>query len=83
MLEEQVAKSSTPVPARETSRMKSICGHGSNNGYGPYEEDDACEFCKHLQEAHHDMPVDKSGWIESSAISLSSSSEVEKMNNKF
>lgn len=82
VLEEQVVESSTPVLARETSRMKLVCGHGSNNGYGPYKEDDACNFCKHIQEAHHIL-VDKSGWLESSAISLLSSSEVEKMNDKF
>lgn len=45
-------------------------------------EDDACEFCKHIKEAHH-MPVDKSGWLDSFAISLSSSSENEKMSDKF
>ena len=63
VLEEQVAEIYTLVPTRETSKMKPTYGHHSNSGYGPYEEDDACAFCKHLQEAHH-MLVDKSGWLE-------------------
>ena len=65
VLDEKFAKISTPVTTKYTSKMKPVCGHGSNNGYGPYEEDDACAFCKHLQYSHH-MPVGKSGWIESS-----------------
>jgi len=83
VLDEQVAESSTLVPARETSSMRPICGHGSNSRFGPYVEDVACAFCKHLQEAHH-MPVDKSGWLESSTSWLSSSSsKAETMNDKF
>ena len=36
VLEEQVDESSTPMATKDTSKMKPICGHGSNNGYGPY-----------------------------------------------
>lgn len=83
MLDEQVTESSSHVLASETSKMKLVCGHGSNSGFGPYVEDVACEFCKHLQESHH-MLVDKSGWLESSTSwSSSSSSKAEKMNDKF
>ena len=57
VLDEQVARSSTHAPAKETCKMSLVCCHGSNNGFGPYVEDVACTFCKHLQEAHH-MPVD-------------------------
>ena len=81
MLEEKVAESSTPMTTKDTSKMKPICGNGSNNGYGPYEEDDACTFFNHLQNSHH-MPVGKSGWLESSAMS-SSSSKAEKVNGNF
>ena len=65
VLDEQVVEISTPIPAREGSRMRPVCGNGSNSGFGPYVEDIAYAFCKHLQEAHH-MPVNKSGWLESS-----------------
>jgi len=49
VLEEQVVESSTPVIAKDTSKMKPICGHGSHISYGPYGENDACAFCNHLQ----------------------------------
>ncbi len=82
-LDEQVAESSTPTPTRESFRMRPVCGHGSNSGFGPYVEDVACDFCKHLQEAHH-MSVDKSGWLDSSTSWPSlSSSKAGKMNDKF
>ena len=81
VLEEQVVESSTLVTAKETSKEKPICGHGSNSGYGTYEENDVWDFCKHLQGSHHIL-VGNSGWLESSKMS-SSSSEIEKMNDKF
>ena len=62
VLEEKVVGSSTPVTTKETSKVKPICEHGSNKCYGQYEESDACEFCKHLQDSHH-MLVGKSGWL--------------------
>jgi len=83
VLDEQVAEISNLVLARETSRLKPVCGHGSKNGFGPYVEDVACAFFKHLQEAHH-IPVDKSGWLQSSiSWPSSSSSGAEEMNDKF
>lgn len=70
VLDEKVVESATLAPTKETSKMKPVCAHGSNSVFGPYVEDDACEFCKHLQEAHP-MEVDKIGWLDSSTSWLS------------
>ena len=66
VLDEKVVESSTTAPTRETSKMKPVCDHGSNSGFGENMKIDACQFSKHLQETHH-MPEDKSGWLESSS----------------
>ena len=36
-LDEKIAESSTPVPTKETSKGKQVCGHGANG-------DVACDF---------------------------------------
>lgn len=81
VLEEQVGESSTLVTEKETSKVKPICGYVSNIVYGPYEENYACAFFQHLQDSDH-MHVCKSGWLESSANS-SSSSKAKNMGGKF
>lgn len=35
VLEEQIGESSIPEVANNSSKMKPICGHGPNTGYGP------------------------------------------------
>ena len=45
VLEEKIDESSTPLIAKDISEVKPICGYGSNRGYGPYVENDACAFC--------------------------------------
>lgn len=44
VLDEKFAENSTPAPAKENSKMKPVCAHDSNSGFGPYVEDDKCEF---------------------------------------
>ena len=77
VLNEKFAESVTPAAAKETSKMKLIRPHGSNSGFGPYVEDDACDFFKHLQ-YEHPMAVDKSRWLNLSTSWLSLSSSKEK-----
>ena len=60
--------------------MKPICGHGLYIGYGPYVDNDACEFCQHLKESPY-VPIFKSGWIESSSTS-SSTYDIENVGDR-
>lgn len=68
MLKEKFAEISTPKAAKNSSKMKPICGHGPNTCYGPYVENDACNFGQHLKDSNY-MHVGKSGWIKSSSNS--------------
>lgn len=60
MLKEKVGESSVLKGANNSSKMKPICGHGSNTRYRPYVENDGCDFCKHLKDSPY-MLVGRSG----------------------
>lgn len=60
--------------------MKPICGHRLYTRYGPYVENDACNFCEHIKDSPYVL-VGKSGWQESSYTS-SSTFETENMGDR-
>lgn len=70
LLEEEIGESFIPEASNNPSKMKPICGHGPNIGYGPYVENDVCEFFQHLKDSSY-VSVGKSGWLESSSTSPS------------